>query len=551
MAKRPQTKPSAAPPNAGWYQPGKTAGRASVGRIKLQDLKRANSIVKRRYIPGMTLSHLYIAVDSVKGELDQGMAAKVTKPLIRKWFLANEVDNDDEATVVQRQTAFFAPKATTTGNVDGRYLQRVPEFDRALKRVFYGYKKKERGRMVQVQPQMWGPQKLYELMKKEKPALVDKGLSRAYITKWRSAQQVAAVHSPWVADHLNVRKVAQGPGKVVQLDIKNLQSKIQGGYQYFISMYDMWTKYLFAEPMRSRESANIVAAVKKMVAESKRIKAPIKGVNSDNEFRSKELLAYFASEGIKIFHNAPYNPQAAGGVERSNGVVARMLGMYERQADKKDWPTAIKGLVKNYNNSWQSSIRTTPLDAIQSWVDDDQVETRKIQSQLRRNKAGVVNNIDTLNKYAKGDRVQLRIALEKAGGLAFTRAFYVIDKVIVENQKDSQDRIVSYLLKNEAGEDMDQVFYNDNLRKWVKSEKLMEQPELFLIQYIIRPVVPAAGQYKNNRCFVVKYHGFKAEYALRSDLERDTPQLLQKFEDQWNVKWTKNGTQWSVTSDRD
>lgn len=160
----------------------------------------------------------------------------------------------------------------------------------------------------------------------------------------------------------------------------------------------------------------------------------------------------------------------------------------------------------------------------------------------------MVNNIDTLNKYAKGDRVQLRIALEKAGGLAFTRAWYVIDKVIVENQKDSQDRIVSYQLKNEAGEDMDQVFYNDNIRKWVKSEKLTEQPELFLIQYIIRPVVPAAGQYRNNRAFVVKYHGYKAEYALRSDLERDTPQLLQKFEDQWSVKWTKTGSQWSVTS---
>ena len=47
---------------------------------------------------------------------------------------------------------------------------------------------------------------------------------------------------------------------------------------------------------------------------------------------------------------------------------------------------------------------------------------------------------------------------------------------------------------------------------------------------------------------MVKYHGYKASYALRSDLERDTPQLLQKFEDKWSVVWTKNGTQWSVTS---
>ena len=50
---------------------------------------------------------------------------------------------------------------------------------------------------------MWGPQKLYELMKKEKPGLVDKGLSRAYISRWRSAQQVAAVHSPWDAVYGN------------------------------------------------------------------------------------------------------------------------------------------------------------------------------------------------------------------------------------------------------------------------------------------------------------------------------------------------------------
>ena len=70
------------------YQDFSSALNAGPGRTG--DRARLDAIVLQAYVPGMTLEHLYISVESLKGDPDGSVVAKLTRPLIRTWFLANE-----------------------------------------------------------------------------------------------------------------------------------------------------------------------------------------------------------------------------------------------------------------------------------------------------------------------------------------------------------------------------------------------------------------------------------------------------------------------------
>ena len=275
-------------------------------------------------------------------------------------------------------------------------------------------------------------------------------------------------------------------------------------------------------------------------------------------------MALLQSENIKHWKSLPYNPSSNGSVERSNAVLARAIGTRERQFDKKNWDQALsgnkKGLINGYNKTWQSSIRTTPLDAIQAFKDQDAAELATISTLLHRSKKGKKNNTDK-PLFQIGDKVQLRIALEKSGGLSWTRDWYKITEVNVERQQAPggarEDYIVSYRLEDSKGELQPYLTFNDSMLRYVKPSAArqgkMKQPELFVIQYLLRPVVPKQGPYKDKPCYVAKYHGYpKAEYALRNDLLADTPKLIKQFDDKFNVKWSQDAAgKWTVTSDRD
>jgi hypothetical protein len=493
----------------------------------------------------MILKHLLLAVDAEAGAVQKQMQAKLTKPFITEWFEKNKEANNPEA----KSDAFHVPVGGN-GKPDGRYMTPNPAWDAVLKKTFYGTG-------TTTEPMMFGAQRLHQYLLKTKPALE---ISRRYIERWRSEQQVSQLHRQWNSDGLNVRRMPHGPGNVCQLDIKNMESKEFGGWKYILSVYDMWSKMLFVESMKDRTAGpqgSVIKAVRKIIARAAAKGMKIRGIQADNEFRSDALVALLESKDVKLWHALPYQPTSQGGVERSNAVVARAIGMRSMQQDKANWPSALQGLIANYNKGWQSAIKTSPDEALKSWKDDDQAEISDVQQHLYKGKTDKKNDIDR-PKYQVGDKVQLRIALEKAGGLAWTRAFFTVDKAMMEKQRGSgngprQQLVVTYRVKDASGEVHPNVMYNDNLQRYVVPKSKVKQPELFLIQYLLRAVVPKQGPLKDQPCYVVKWIGYAAaDYVLRSDLETDVPKLVKKFDAKYNVVWRQNAAgKWSVTSDRD
>lgn len=95
--------------------------------------------------------------------------------------------------------------------------------------------------------------------------------------------------------------------------------------------------------MKNREGPTVVDAAKKIIAEFKRVGAPIRGLQTDGEFVSQVFLNLLASQNppIKNWKSLPYNPSSNGSVERSNAVLARAISTRERQFDKKNWSQVL------------------------------------------------------------------------------------------------------------------------------------------------------------------------------------------------------------------
>jgi hypothetical protein len=112
-----------------------------------------------------------------------------------------------------------------------------------------------------------------------------------------------------------------------------IKPKTFGGYKYYITFRDSYTKYLVVKLLKSRK--DIIAVIKTVITEleleaknnsSKSSNSfnnnnKVKVLQLDNEFISSELEAYLAKKGIDTRYSPPYTKEPNGAAE----IVDRIL----------------------------------------------------------------------------------------------------------------------------------------------------------------------------------------------------------------------------------
>ena len=90
-------------------------------------------------------------------------------------------------------------------------------------------------------------------------------------------------------------------------------------------------------------------------------------LQSDNgkEFRASvvENLRTFWPE-LKIVHGRPRHPESQGSVERANGEVKQLLGIWIRSTGRKDWATGIKVVQFQYNRAYNKNLESSPFKVL-------------------------------------------------------------------------------------------------------------------------------------------------------------------------------------------
>lgn len=205
--------------------------------------------------------------------------------------------------------------------------------------------------------------------------------------------------------------VAPFPGANYQMDIMIYDRYEVNNYKYVLCVIDVYSRYASCRAMTNRTMTNIVENVKSIFDE---MGSP-KNLNLDNEFNAKEFLEFAKQQDITLWFSQPNETNKNAIVERFNGTLARLIQKWRVATGDNVWYKALPELVKNYNETYHRTIKTTPA---MIWHEKDWNHQNIVKHE---------------NKYQDGDLVRIKIpksTFDKGDRLTYSKETYVVSNVI-------------------------------------------------------------------------------------------------------------------------
>ena len=137
-------------------------------------------------------------------------------------------------------------------------------------------------------------------------------------------------------------------------------SKVNRGYKYIFTNIDIFSKYAWSFPLKSKTIKDIKPCFEKIFKERKP-----KYIWSDKEssFFSKEMLKFFEDHNIKIYYTYS-NLKAV--IERFNRSLRELMMKEFVKNNNTLWHDILPELIKNYNNRYHRTIKMKPIDVNKS-----------------------------------------------------------------------------------------------------------------------------------------------------------------------------------------
>ena len=231
-------------------------------------------------------------------------------------------------------------------------------------------------------------------------------------------------------------------------DLVDMQkySKVTKGYKYIFTNIDVFSKYSWAFPIKSKKISDIKPCFQKIFKERKP-----KYIWSDKEssFFSKEMLKFFEDNNVKIYYT--YSNLKAVVIERFNRLL-RELMMKECVINNNTiWYDILPKLIKFYNNRYHHTIKMKPIDINKS------------------NEKYIKDNFYTYNKTNKIPKFKIndlvRISLKRrelfdkpSGNIKWSEELFKIYKI-------NKSNVITYQFKDMNNEIIQGIFYEKELQK--------------------------------------------------------------------------------------
>ena len=131
------------------------------------------------------------------------------------------------------------------------------------------------------------------------------------------------------------------------------------GNRYILIIGDLFTKYIETAAFPSIETPMVTQAFLDKILF--RHGPPHRFLTDrGTNFTSKLMTQLCNDLSINKVFTSSYQPQCDGFVERINGVIIQIIGMYVA-SDHKDWDTYFPSLTYAYNTSLSETTGDTPL----------------------------------------------------------------------------------------------------------------------------------------------------------------------------------------------
>ena len=359
----------------------------------------------------------------------------------------------EQAAQKQKEPPPTVKPVEPTKLADAKVDEKEDFFDQLLHDLYYN-QKLMRGRDV-----------LFHRVKEEYPELNKEGLSRRYIAAWLERQELHSVFKagPALAKQRSIQRiVSKAPFNRWCMDLVDFGTKESDGMKWVLNVVDTFSKYAWSRAMPNKDGDTVVKYLKEILDEAKAKfgdKAKPHVIQSDNgsEFISKAMDKALQDRGIKQIFSLPHKPQSNGAVERFNGTMERMINQIRYQDGDTHWPKYLDKVIENYNNSYQDSIKTTPMSVMQKYTKGEDLKPTFDQLEKRRLTMNPTLGKPDAKLYEVGDEVRLRLDLDKRAGRNWSRDFFTVVKVTKSKYGPQYSRTL-YRLQAKNGEVLPNVY---------------------------------------------------------------------------------------------
>ena len=177
------------------------------------------------------------------------------------------------------------------------------------------------------------------------------------------------------------------------------------GYQYILSVIDIFSKYAYAAPLRAKDASTVADAMRLMLDQ---VDGGFSGlIQTDN---GSEFMAEFAQllRDRRITHRftKSHTPQSNGNVERLNGIIRRKIYTIFA-AGNRNWPATLPTIVNAINHAKHTTTKVAPVDAVVA----EPAEKRAIHGHIVAQATPLKMNRSAFPALPLGQRVRIDMAV--------------------------------------------------------------------------------------------------------------------------------------------
>ncbi len=286
--------------------------------------------------------------------------------------------------------------------------------------------------------------------------------------------------------HRQVRKkfkrrhvIMKGINDTWQIDLVEMipYAKENRGYKYLLTVIDIFSKFAYALPLKTKTGIEVAAAMEKIFKESR--KQP-KNIHSDDgkEFFNKNFKGLMKK--YKINHYSTFSGMKAQICERFNRTLkTKMWKKFSFNGTHK-WISMLAELIHEYNNTVHHTIKMMPSKV------KKRHERKLLQTVYNRLK------VFRKGKFKIGDDVRIsksKAFFDKGYEPNWSTEIFKIVKVQITNP-------VTYLLEDYKSNPISGGFYEFELQK-------VSDPNAYLVEKVLK---------KRGDRLYVKWLGFKSTH---------------------------------------
>ena len=260
-------------------------------------------------------------------------------------------------------------------------------------------------------------------------------------------QLAKELHKPITRKFKRRRVYVSNINKIWSADIMDRQklSKQNKGYKYLLNVIDLFSKYVYSIPLKSKSQHEVAKAFAELFLHNKPQKL---WTDQGSEFINKTFKKFLNEHNIELYH--VHNEGKACVVERFNRTLGEMIQRHLTATNSKNYINKLQEFINEYNNKEHTTIKMTPLQA----TNPDNVELV-----LLHTFKNVKPNLEKA-KFKVGDRVRIysyKTKFDKGYKHNWTTEIFVVSEVRHTNP-------ITYKVKDLEGEDIIGSFYTQELQ---------------------------------------------------------------------------------------